>query len=232
MPEKPNTNRRVKPGVCERCGRSFMAFRASLARFCSKSCSARGQVPPVADRLAAKTDRNGPTPSHRSEYGNCWLWGGETASDGYGRLHDEGKRVPAHVAAWQVSDGAPVPAGRKIMHVCDVKNCVRNDDAGTYTVGGETIRRWGHLALGTPLLNMLDASEKGRSSAAAYRRAATKPESYPRGEQHARSKLTTEQVLAIKALRGQLPAAKVALQFSISKAAIKAIWAGLTWRHV
>lgn len=75
----------------------------------------------------------------------CWLWTGDKAKKGYGRLKIEGKRVYAHRAMWEEKVGA-IPAGQLVCHTCDNPSCVRPD----------------HLFLGTQFDNMGDASAKGR----------------------------------------------------------------------
>lgn len=79
----------------------------------------------------------------------CWLWTGAGRGNGYGsfRLSPEDV-IDAHVIMWRLSnDGAEVPAGRLIMHTCDVKLCIRPD----------------HLKLGTYSENMsTDSAAVGR----------------------------------------------------------------------
>ena len=76
----------------------------------------------------------------------CWLWAGYSKNGRYGHLTVGGKSKPAHVVAWELATGEPVPEGLKVLHKCDNTRCVRK----------------GHLFLGTQLDNMRDCSIKGR----------------------------------------------------------------------
>lgn len=83
---------------------------------------------------------------------NCWLWTGSLSrpkylprGQGYGEFMWNGTRMTAHRAAWQLYRG-PIPAGKLVLHRCDVPACVNP----------------GHLFVGTYQDNMWDASRKGR----------------------------------------------------------------------
>lgn len=54
----------------------------------------------------------------------CWLWSGKR-SRGYGQLYDErcGRTVGAHRISYELLVG-PIPFGRVIDHLCQVKHCV------------------------------------------------------------------------------------------------------------
>ncbi len=158
----PYVNKRDKPGVCEVCGTAFLAFRSSQARFCSKRCSGIGRNGTQMDRFRKRFA----DPLIVVRATECWLWLRSVADDGYGHYNS----IPAHRLAWESASGKTISDGLIILHTCDVRNCVRNDDQGIYVVGGKILPRWGHLALGTYEDNMIDASEKGHSSAGAYRR--------------------------------------------------------------
>ena len=55
----------------------------------------------------------------------------------------------------------------------------------------------------------------------------------PRGRpRHWPGKLTLDQVLEIRTLRGKLPAHKVAVRYGMEEQAIYRLWRGETWRHV
>lgn len=113
----------------------------------------------------------------------CWLWEGSCRKDRYGRLsyglvtirkstypHTYKSDIwMAHRWSWTITKG-PIPAGLQVLHSCDVHQCVNPD----------------HLFLGTHDDNMKDKVAKGRQSR-------------PRGEMQSQSKLTREQVLAIRA---------------------------------
>lgn len=79
---------------------------------------------------------------------DCWLWIGFLNHDGYGRV---GRKANvrtggrAHRIAWEMFHG-PIPKGMSVMHICDVRACVRPD----------------HLKLGTHQENVKDMWNKGR----------------------------------------------------------------------
>lgn len=90
----------------------------------------------------------------------CWLWPGETRSNGYGLFevllgaHGGGRwrvRFRTHRLAWESVYG-PIPDGLFVLHECDVKRCCRP----------------GHLHLGTTLDNSHDMMRKGRSASAQF----------------------------------------------------------------
>lgn len=75
-------------------------------------------------RFWKHVNRNGPTPAHRPELGQCWVW---TASlvDGYGQFHAEGKRYQAHRWIYERQHG-PIPAGLEPDHLCRNRACVND----------------------------------------------------------------------------------------------------------
>ena len=223
----PNTilkaKKRTKPGTCEFCGKQFMGFLSSQARFCSKSCSARrGQLLPIIERFRLMITRS------TVRDGTHLLWKGSRGEDGYGRF----ERKPAHRFAWQLATGCQVPDGLIILHTCDIKNCMQTDDFGIYIVGGKVLPRVGHLALGTTKDNAVDASEKGHSSAGAFLRALLKPESFRRGGGHHNAALTDVQAEEIRAKyrSGAIIKRDLAAAYGVSEATIKALLSGRTYR--
>jgi hypothetical protein len=73
----------------------------------------------------------------------------------------------AHIIAWELATGAPVPPGMEVCHTCDTPACTRNDDEGFYVVAGKVLPRRGHLFLGTHADNMADMCAKGRKGSVA-----------------------------------------------------------------
>lgn len=97
---------------------------------------------PLADRFWSKVKKTD----------TCWLWQAQLNNKGYGRFFfysKVGGRTScgeyAHRVSWLMTHG-DIPDGLRVLHVCDVPNCVRPD----------------HLFLGTQEDNMRDCSRKGR----------------------------------------------------------------------
>ncbi len=82
----------------------------------------------------------------------CWLWAGDYASGGYGRIMVAGKRIKAHRLSAQAFLGLGVDDARIVCHRCDLPACVNP----------------GHLFLGNQQDNMSDAARKGRLVAPVY----------------------------------------------------------------
>ena len=76
---------------------------------------------------------------------DCWIWNGATDWAGYGHCKVGKKLTGAHRRSWELLVG-PVPDGMKVLHKCDVRNCVNPD----------------HLWIGTHSDNMRDMVSKGR----------------------------------------------------------------------
>ena len=68
---------------------------------------------PLADRLWPRTDRSS----------GCWLWLGGTR-EGYGAISVKGRTTGAHVVAWQLTHGRPVPPGQMVDHLCHNRRCI------------------------------------------------------------------------------------------------------------
>lgn len=106
----------------------------------------------------------------------CWIWVGAEHVTGYGRFGMPGGRVEfAHRASYQLFCGE-IPRGIYVCHTCDVRMCVNPH----------------HLFLGTASDNMKDASRKGRIKL-------PRADQMLRGQMQPMSKLTNDQVRAIRA---------------------------------
>ena len=130
----------------------------------------------------------------------CWNWSGCTNSKHYGQVRRNGRKVGAHRVFYEHHVGK-VPKGFLILHRCDNPKCVNPE----------------HLFLGTAKDNMDDMFDKGR-------------ENKLHGEQHARSKLTNDQVLAIrKDTRAQW---QIAIDYKVSQITVSSIKRLATWKHL
>lgn len=149
--------------TCQQCGSAFTAYPCNLVvpglgRFCSIPCASLGRRRSPADRFWQYVERGS----------DCWEWQGRRTRSGYGQMRRGGRAdgyVYAHRMAWEIATGEPAPDDMKVLHACDNRPCVRNDDPGIYVVNGIARPRFGHLWLGTSSDNMLDAFAKGRATA-------------------------------------------------------------------
>lgn len=81
----------------------------------------KGTVDPtrrqMEDRFWSKVDVRGPD--------ECWLWRGWRNQNGHGQFSLDGqRRMPAHVVAWVLTHGRPLPASKPCgLHRCDNPPC-------------------------------------------------------------------------------------------------------------
>ncbi len=136
--------------------------------------------------------------------GDCWLWIGRLGVGGYGRVDWRGSRIVAHRVAWELRFG-PIPAGMKVLHVCDHPACVNPS----------------HLFLGTQADNVADMKAKGRGN--------------PRhGELNSRPKLTWKAVEEIRSryVPRRVPISLLAREYGVSTSAVFDVLSGRTWNVV
>jgi len=148
----------------------------------------------------ARVDKHAPN--------GCWEWTGALNSTGYGSVAWHGKRYTTHrVAAWLagVVDSPAAPDNSKepthVLHKCDNRKCCNPE----------------HFFLGTFRDNMLDAYNKGRKVQA-------------KGSDHVNSKLSPEQVRAIRSRykQGELQV-PLSKEFGVTQRAISLIVRGETY---
>ena len=132
----------------------------------------------------------------------CWIWVGHCTTSGYGRFNiGSGHFVQAHRFSWEMANKAQIPADLLACHKCDVRCCVNPD----------------HIFIGTYSDNANDMHAKGRNNT-------------PRGERHARARLTEMDVKAIRA--DQRPLDEIGRQYGFDKQYVWKIKRGWHWRHV
>jgi len=96
----------------------------------------------------------------------------------------------------------PIPKGLVVRHKCDNKRCCNIE----------------HLELGTPNDNVQDAVTRGR---------------HAKGTSMASAKLTENDIKPIRELIAKnIPPRIIGLQFGVSRAAIRHIKDGTSWKHV
>jgi HNH endonuclease len=199
---------------CPKCGEtklathefwSFDSAKSSWCRSPCRACTGHRPVPPVLDRIWAKVDKNGPTPSHRPELGPCWIWTGQI-HEGYGRIRINKRAHTAHRVLWALLFGEPSD-DICVCHKCDNPQCMRPE----------------HMFLGTRADNNADRESKGR-----YR-----PHGQA-GEAHHAAKLTDDKVREIRALvaDGSLKKSAIARRFGVSPGTVSNIISRLGWSHV
>lgn len=173
--------RHPREATCEVCNTVFSIKPQTHPRTCSPECTAVLHHSEWTARFWSKVNKNGPL--IRPELGECWNWTA-ALTNGYG-VYGVGRGTrQAHVIAWELASGAPVPKGRMVLHICDYPACLRNDEPGIYVVEGRELPRFGHLFLGTNADNMADMRAKGRSARGDRNRSRLYPETLQRGEQH------------------------------------------------
>jgi hypothetical protein len=152
---------------------------------------------------------------HVNKTDTCWLWTGALPTNGYACLHREGRTQTGSRYAWIKTFG-PIAEGLCVCHKCDNPKCVNIS----------------HLFLGTMKDNAVDRGNKNREASGDRNGRRTKPERTARGVNAGKSKLTFEQVLAIRLIHkaGGTSIAKIAREYGLSWNAIKAIVEGRVWK--
>lgn len=162
------------------------------------------------DRFWAKVDRDGPVPAHLPELGPCWVWTAYRYHFGHGAFRLGGRNVGAHRVAYVLAHGQIAP-GLMVRHLCNNPPCCNAR----------------HLAQGTQKDNMADRDAAGRHGLKLY------PEAAARGERNGAAKLTSADVVEIRALtRAGEKRGDVATRFGITKNSVTRIVHGHRWAHV
>lgn len=139
----------------------------------------------------------------------CWIWEKSLNNRGYGLLQRGGYRGYAHRFSYSHFIGN-IPKGMFVCHQCDLRCCVNPD----------------HLWIGTHIDNMNDCLAKGRHVSQSYNA------NQARGECIGQSKLTSKEVLEIRAIGMSLSQRKIAIAYGVTKNAIKLVLQRKTWNHI
>lgn len=128
--------------------------------------------------------------AEESDPDKCWNWPRKLDKAGRGRVWIGGKLLIAHRAVWMHVFKRKIPKGMLLCHHCDNPTCVNP----------------AHLYVGTSADNARDMRDRGRAHyqrnpEAVWRlgRALGKSNTWFRGEQNPRAKLTRAQALVIRA---------------------------------
>lgn len=133
----------------------------------------------------------------------CWPWRFGKTKDGYGNMKVMGKEVRAHRLSYELFIG-PIPEGLNVLHHCDNPPCCNP----------------AHLFVGTQKDNMIDCRDKGRLNSAV-------------GEKIKNSRLTTHEVLEIRALAtAGHSLTNIARRYKVSIMCIFCVVHRVTWKHV
>lgn len=159
--------------------------------------------------------------SHVTRTPTCWVWhaaqrGGKGPGKRYGAFKVDGKAVLAHKFSYEAYVG-PIPDGLDVRHGCDNRLCVRPD----------------HLSVGTRKENMQDAINRGRIASGERSGTRLHPETIARGENAGASKLTTQDVLKIKAMYAAGARIRdLASEFDVNRTTITRCISGKHWAHL
>ena len=70
-------------------------------------------------RFWERVNKDGPTPSHQPELGQCWEFNGSDIGHwGHMRMHVRNRRMRVHRFAWELANG-PIQDGLFVLHKCD-----------------------------------------------------------------------------------------------------------------
>lgn len=133
----------------------------------------------------------------------CWEWTRARNELGYGRFRFRGCLYYAHRMAWELVNG-PVPEALEVCHTCDNPPCCNP----------------AHLFVGTHADNLGDMATKGRAKPVPIL-----------GEQNGNSRLTSEEVEAIRRryVRGVTRQVDLAREYGISQPTISCVIRATTW---
>lgn len=178
----------------------------AMRKATSRFCSKRcsGLAQNEAKRASGEHEARYWANVQRGADGDCWPWLA-SKSEGYGQIRFAGEKLGSHVVSYRLAYGE-VPPGLMVLHRCGNRECCNP----------------AHLYAGNYADNTKDAVGHG-----------THVCNFGRGTSHIGSKLTPDQVRAIRdaLARGQSQRS-IAEQMGVGQQTISAINLGETWRHV
>ena len=132
----------------------------------------------------------------------CWPTTQARDTSGYGRIRFGQPTFAMHRLMYEFVHG-PIPDDMLVCHTCDNPPCCNP----------------AHLFVGSAYDNAMDRESKKRLN-------------HPRGETHAHSHLTNEDVLAIRARFPQESKVALSLEYRVSKSTIWRIVNRKVWTHI
>lgn len=146
----------------------------------------------------------------------CWPWMGGLASGGYGAFSIHNRQEKTHRVALVLS-GVVLSDGLFACHKSDNPQCCNP----------------AHLFTGTSADNSSDMKAKGRAAMGDKHGSRLHPERLLRGESHYRSKLTEQQVTAIRQRRNSgATYSAICREFGIAKTTLGHLLSGRSWKHI
>lgn len=167
-------------------------------------------------RFWAKVNKQGKKAKHMDT--RCWEWIANKGSKGYGLFWFQGSNRQAHRISWRIKYHGIIPDDKWVLHHCDNKSCVRPD----------------HLYLGNHSDNMKDAYRRGQHGWVKYPHLKPQGNKHVPGELHPMSKLTADEVGAIRRLyeKKVYNQYQLANIFDISQTQIGRIVRREKWTHI
>lgn len=145
----------------------------------------------------------------------CWEWKGEMSNKGYGRVWYMGDRFSAHRFSYMAFVGE-IPSGKLILHQCDNPKCVNPN----------------HLHPGTYRDNINEAVARNRACKGDLNGLRRHPESIVHGDNHPKSRLTSNQVKEMRlAYNNGVSSKELAQQYGIAQRTAQRALKGETWKR-
>lgn len=187
------------------CSQHYQRWKACGSPTCSKP-----RYAPADQLFWSHVDRSSPD--------GCWEWSGAKYLSGHGNVNWHGSNRGAHRVAFFLTHGY---WPNVCCHHCDNPACVRPD----------------HLYDGTKSSNLRDMYERSPTAHARRRKAAEtvgKVRVKLHGEDNPQSKLTIEQVQAIREAyaAGDVTQKALAIRLGVSRSTIGRVVSGDSWRSL